>query len=53
MKRPTDSTASTTSGQKNTPCLSTLAESTPKKSPVKILPAKSLPSEEHLDFLHP
>ena len=36
-----------------TSCLSTLSESTPKSSPVKICSAKSLPGEKGLDFLPP
>ena len=36
-----------------TPCLSTPAESTLEKSPVKICSVKSLPGEKRLDFLPP
>ena len=35
------------------PCLSTPAESTPEKSPVKICSVQSLPGEKCLDFLPP
>ena len=36
-----------------TPCHSTAAESTPERSPVKVRPTKSVPSEKSLGFLPP
>ena len=36
-----------------TSCLSSLAESTPESSPVKLCSVKSLPGEKRFDFLHP
>ena len=42
-----------TQARRNTPCLSTPAESTSEISPVKMRPTKSVPGEESLDFLLP